>query len=63
VNRNKKSMALDLKVKEGKEILFKLIDTYDTILESFRPGVMDRLGIGYEELKKKNPRIILCSLF
>jgi crotonobetainyl-CoA:carnitine CoA-transferase CaiB-like acyl-CoA transferase len=62
VNRNKKSMALNLKVKEGKEIFFKLIDTYDVILESFRPGVMDRLGIGCEELKKRNPRIILCSL-
>jgi crotonobetainyl-CoA:carnitine CoA-transferase CaiB-like acyl-CoA transferase len=62
VNRNKKSMTLNLKVKEGKEIFFKLIDTYDTILESFRPGVMDRLGIGYEELKKRNSRTILCSL-
>ncbi len=62
VNRNKKSMALNLKVKEGKEIFFKLIETYDIILESFRPGVMDRLGIGYEELKKGNPRVILCSL-
>ena len=62
VNRNKKSMALNLKVKEGKEIFFKLIETYDIILESFRPGVMDRLGIGYEELKERNPRVILCSL-
>jgi crotonobetainyl-CoA:carnitine CoA-transferase CaiB-like acyl-CoA transferase len=62
VNRNKKSMTLNLKVKEGKEIFFKLIDAYDVILESFRPGVMGRLGIGYEELKKRNPRIILCSL-
>jgi crotonobetainyl-CoA:carnitine CoA-transferase CaiB-like acyl-CoA transferase len=62
VNRNKKSMTLNLKVKEGKEIFFKLIVTYGVILESFRPGVMDRLGIGYEELKKRNPRIILCSL-
>jgi crotonobetainyl-CoA:carnitine CoA-transferase CaiB-like acyl-CoA transferase len=62
VNRNKKSMTLNLKAKEGKEIFFKLIDTYDVILESFRPGVMDRLGIGYEELKKRNSRVILCSL-
>jgi len=62
VNRNKKSMTLNLKIKEGKEIFFKLIDTYDVILESFRPGVMDRLGTGYEALKKRNPRIILCSL-
>jgi crotonobetainyl-CoA:carnitine CoA-transferase CaiB-like acyl-CoA transferase len=62
VNRNKKSMTLNLKVKEGREIFFKLIVPYDIILESFRPGVMDRLGIGYEELKKRNPRIIFCSL-
>ena len=62
MNRNKKSMTLNLKVKEGKEIFFKLIDAYDIILESFRPGVIDRLGIGYEELNKRNPRIILCSL-
>jgi len=62
VNRNKKSMTLNLKVQEGKEIFFKLIATYDVVLESFRPGVMDRLGIGYEELKKRNPRIVLCSL-
>jgi len=62
LNRNKKSMKLNLKVKEGKEIFFKLIQTYDIVLESFRPGVMDRLGIGYEELKKRNPRVLLCSI-
>jgi crotonobetainyl-CoA:carnitine CoA-transferase CaiB-like acyl-CoA transferase len=62
INRNKKSMALNLKVEEGKEIFYKLIHSYDIILESFRPGVMDRLGIGYRELKKRNPRVILCSL-
>jgi crotonobetainyl-CoA:carnitine CoA-transferase CaiB-like acyl-CoA transferase len=55
VNRNKKSMTLNLKAKEGKEIFFKLIVPYDVILESFRPGVMARLGVGYEELKKRNP--------
>ena len=62
VNRNKKSMTLNLKVKEGREIFFKLIHSYDIVLESFRPGVMDRLGIGYRELKEHNPRVILCSL-
>lgn len=62
LNRNKKSMILNLKVKEGKEIFYKLIQSYDIVLESFRPGVMGRLGIGYQELKKGNPRIILCSL-
>jgi crotonobetainyl-CoA:carnitine CoA-transferase CaiB-like acyl-CoA transferase len=62
LNRNKKSIKLNLKIREGKEIFYKLIQSYDIILESFRPGVMDRLGIGYQELKKRNPRIILCSL-
>jgi crotonobetainyl-CoA:carnitine CoA-transferase CaiB-like acyl-CoA transferase len=62
VNRNKKSMTLNLKIEEGKKIFYRLIESYDVVLESFRPGVMDRLGIGYEELKKRNPRVILCSL-
>jgi crotonobetainyl-CoA:carnitine CoA-transferase CaiB-like acyl-CoA transferase len=62
LNRNKKSMILNLKVEEGKEIFCNLTETYDIILEGFRPGVMDRLGIGYQELKKRNPEVILCSL-
>src|SRR4030042_4982913 len=62
LNRNKKSMILNLKTKEGKEIFYKLIDTYDILLEGFRPGVMDRLGIGYQELKRRNPRVIFCAL-
>ncbi len=62
LNRNKKSMTLNLKREEGKEIFYKLIESHDIVLESFRPGVMDRLGIGYQELKKRNPRIIFCSL-
>ncbi len=62
LNRNKKSMILNLKAEEGKEIFYKLIDTYDILLEGFRPGVMDRLGIGYQELKRRNPRVIFCSL-
>jgi crotonobetainyl-CoA:carnitine CoA-transferase CaiB-like acyl-CoA transferase len=62
LNRNKKSIKLNLKIREGKDIFYRLIQFYDIILESFRPGVMDRLGIGYQELKKRNPRVILCSL-
>ncbi len=62
LNRNKKSIKLNLKIKEGREIFYKLIQSYDIVLESFRPGVMDRLGIGYQELKKRNSRVILCSL-
>src|SRR4030066_1699807 len=62
INRNKRSMRLNLKIQEGKEIFYKLIESYDIVLESFRPGVMGRLGIGYQELRKKNPCVILCSL-
>jgi len=62
LNRNKKSMTLNLKTKEGKEIFYKLIEMYDIVLEGFRPGVMDRLGIGFKELRKRNPRVIFCSL-
>ena len=62
LNRNKKSIKLNLKIREGKDIFYRLIQFYDIILESFRPGVMERLGIGYQELKKRNPRVILCSL-
>jgi crotonobetainyl-CoA:carnitine CoA-transferase CaiB-like acyl-CoA transferase len=62
LNRNKTSMTLNLKVKEGKEVFYKLINSYDILLEGFRPGVMDRLGVGYQDLKKINPRIIFCSL-
>jgi crotonobetainyl-CoA:carnitine CoA-transferase CaiB-like acyl-CoA transferase len=62
LNRNKKSMTLNIKMEEGKKIFYKLIETYDIVLESFRPGVMDRLDISYNKLKKRNPRVILCSL-
>ncbi|MCX8117662.1 MAG: CoA transferase [Desulfobacterota bacterium] len=62
LNRNKKSMTLNLKTEQGREIFYRLIQTYDIVLEGFRPGVMDRLGVGYESLKKKNPKVILCSL-
>jgi len=60
-NRNKKSMKLNLKNEKGKFILKELAATYDVLLESFRPGVMDRLGLGYEEIRKVNPGIIYCS--
>lgn len=60
-NRNKKSMKLNLKHEKGREILKKLSVEYDVLVESFRPGVMDRLGVGYEDMKKVNPSIIYCS--
>jgi crotonobetainyl-CoA:carnitine CoA-transferase CaiB-like acyl-CoA transferase len=62
VNRNKKHMSLNLKTEAGKEIFFKLARDADVVLEGFRPGVMDRLGIGYEALREINPRIIYCAV-
>lgn len=61
-NRGKKSVALDLKDPRAIEALKKMAADTDVLLESFRPGVMDRLGLGYEEIKEINPRIIYCSL-
>lgn len=60
-NRNKKSMTLNLKTETGKEIFKSLAGRYDVLFETFRPGVMDRLGLGYETIEKINPKIIYCS--
>ena len=62
VNRNKRSLALNMKAPEGQAIFRKLAAGADVIVEGFRPGVMDRLGAGYEALRKNNPRLIYCSL-
>ena len=62
LGRNKKTMFLNLKTPEAREIIKELIMDYDIVLEQFRPGVMSRLGIGYEELKAVNPRLIYCAL-
>jgi crotonobetainyl-CoA:carnitine CoA-transferase CaiB-like acyl-CoA transferase len=61
-NANKKSLTLNLKTEEGKEIFRKLGRTADVVVENFRPGVMDRLGFSYEELCKLNPKIIYCAI-
>lgn len=61
-NRGKKSVVLNLKDPKGAEAFKKLAAQADVLLESYRPGVMDRLGLGYEELKKLNPRLIYCSI-
>lgn len=58
LNRNKYGITLNMKTEEGKEILRDLVRKADILIENFRPGVMDRLGLGYEELKKINPRLI-----
>jgi alpha-methylacyl-CoA racemase len=62
LNRGKKSLTLNLKSEQGGSILLKLAATADVLLESFRPGVMDRLGLGYEVLAGVNPRLVYCSL-
>jgi crotonobetainyl-CoA:carnitine CoA-transferase CaiB-like acyl-CoA transferase len=61
-NRNKRSVALDLKRSEGQEIFRRLADGADVVIENFRPGVLDALGIGYATLSERNPRIIVCSI-
>jgi len=62
INRGKRSISLDLKSDEGRQALVELVKTADVVVENFRPGVMDKLGIGYSELKKIRPDIILCSI-
>ncbi|OAL52832.1 CoA-transferase family III [Pyrenochaeta sp. DS3sAY3a] len=62
INRNKKSITLDLKKPEGREILLRLVKTADVIIENFKPGTMERLNIGYEQLKQVNPEIIYASI-
>jgi crotonobetainyl-CoA:carnitine CoA-transferase CaiB-like acyl-CoA transferase len=62
VNRNKRHMTLNLKTKEGLEIFFRLAKEADVVLEGFRPGVVDKLGVGYEAVCKVNPKIIYCSV-
>ncbi len=62
LNRNKRSLALDLKQAEALEIVQALVKNYDIVLEQFRPGVMERLGLGYEALKAINPRLIYVSI-
>ncbi|WHZ00547.1 CaiB/BaiF CoA-transferase family protein [Neobacillus sp. YX16] len=62
LNRNKRSITLDLKDEKDKDAFISLIKTADVLIESFRPGVMDRLGLGFEELKVHNPKLIYCAI-
>src|SRR5690606_25563543 len=62
LNRNKRSMTLNLKYPEGRKILYKLAETADIIVENWRPDVKKRLGLSYDILKDINPRIILASI-
>ena len=60
-NRGKKDLAIDIRTESGKEIILKLAKGVDVVLQSFRPGVAERLGIGYEDISKINPKVIYCS--
>jgi crotonobetainyl-CoA:carnitine CoA-transferase CaiB-like acyl-CoA transferase len=62
VNRNKKSMTLDMKSERGKEVLWRLIEVSDVLVENFRPGAMDRLGLGYDAVKARRPAMVYCSI-
>ncbi|HZN90868.1 MAG TPA: CaiB/BaiF CoA-transferase family protein, partial [Thermoleophilaceae bacterium] len=62
LNRNKRSIRIDLKSDAGREVLLRLVRESDVLLEGFRPGVMDRLGVGYERLKQENPRLVYCAI-
>jgi len=62
INRNKEHMSLNLKTEQGREIFFRLIEKADVVLEGFRPGVVDRLGVDYKSVCAVNPRIVYCSI-
>ena len=62
LNRGKRSIRIDLKTDQGKEVLLRLARDADVLVESFRPGVLDRLGVGYERLREANPRLIYCAI-
>jgi crotonobetainyl-CoA:carnitine CoA-transferase CaiB-like acyl-CoA transferase len=61
-NRNKKSLAVDLQRAEGRELVLKLLGTADVLTENFRPGALDKLGLGFDDMRNRNPRLVYCSL-
>lgn len=62
LNRNKKSLVIDLKTEEGRETFYQLAKTADVVVESYRPGVLKKLGVDYATVSKLNPKIIYCSM-
>ena len=62
INRSKRSLTLNLREPQAKEIFLKLAESSDVLVENFTPGVMDRFGLGYDEVKQTNPKIVYCSI-
>lgn len=62
VNRGKRSVALDIRSPAGREALLRMAQGADVVLENFRPGVLDRLGLGFEAMRERNPRLVYCSI-
>ena len=62
LNRGKRGISIDLKEPEGLDICLRLLDQMDVLIENFRPGAMDRLGLGFEALHRRNPRLVYCSI-
>src|SRR5688500_1972694 len=61
-NGGKKSITLNLKHESAREVFVRLVQTADVLVENFRPGVMERLGVGYRQLKEINPRLVYCAI-
>ncbi len=62
LNRGKRSIRLDLKSEGGREAFLRLVESHDVVLDGFRPGVLDRLGVGYERLREANPAVVFCAI-
>ena len=62
LNRGKRSIRIDLKEERGREVLLRLVEQHDVVLESFRPGVLDRLGVGYERMREANSGLVYCAI-
>ena len=62
LNRNKKSVTVDFRTDEGRDVLVKLLSGADVFIQNFRPGVLDKRGLGYDDIKKLNPKIVYCSI-
>jgi len=62
LNRGKRSVRLDLKSDAGREALLRLVERHDVVLDGFRPGVLDKLGVGYERMREANPAIVYCAI-